>query len=145
MATSESATPPARVAIIDDHDVVHAGIEAWCAKAEPAITVVGSFHSPHQYFDRYPALPNDEVDVLIFDLQFDGKRPDWDTLAKLTEAGPAGDRLLLHVHRRSDSDESGHGRCHVSGQVGGSAPFDRCDTFGAHHRTVASVPEWRRP
>lgn len=87
MAATESAPAPARVAIIDDHDVVHAGIEAWCADADPPITIVGSFVSPQHYFERYPDLPNAEVDVLIFDLQIEGKRPDWDTLASLTDAG----------------------------------------------------------
>jgi DNA-binding NarL/FixJ family response regulator len=99
MAVCERVSPPVRVAVIDDHDVVHAGIETWCAKAEPAITVVGSFQSPQHYFDRYPALPNDEVDVLIFDLQFDGKRPDWDTLAKLTEAGQ---RVIVYSFMLTD-------------------------------------------
>jgi DNA-binding NarL/FixJ family response regulator len=99
MVVSESMSPPARVAIIDDHDVVHAGIEAWCAQADPPITVVGSFHSPQHYFERYPALPNDEVDVLIFDLQIDGKRPDWDTLAKLTDAGQ---RVIVYSFMLTD-------------------------------------------
>jgi DNA-binding NarL/FixJ family response regulator len=88
-----------RVAIIDDHDVVHAGVEAWCMRADPAINVVGSFHSPQQYFARYPQLPNDEVDVLIFDLQIDGKRPDWHTLAKLSDAGQL---VIVYSHMFTD-------------------------------------------
>jgi DNA-binding NarL/FixJ family response regulator len=99
MAASENQAPPVRVAIIDDHDVVHAGVEAWCMKADPAITVVGGFDNPQQYFARYPELPNDEVDVLIFDLQIDGKRPDWDTLAKLSDAGQ---RVIVYSHMFTD-------------------------------------------
>jgi DNA-binding NarL/FixJ family response regulator len=76
-----------RVAIIDDHDVVHAGVRAWCAASDPPITVVGSFHNPRQYLARFPVIPNDEVDIVIFDLQVGGMRPDWDTLATLCEAG----------------------------------------------------------
>ena len=79
--------PQVRVVIIDDHDVVHAGVEAWCAKSVSPIALIGSFLNPRQYLARYPRVPNDEVDVVIFDLQFDGKRPDWDTLATLCDAG----------------------------------------------------------
>ncbi|BCZ21361.1 response regulator transcription factor [Mycobacterium senriense] len=87
MAATDNRSPSVRVAIIDDHDVVHAGVEAWCAKADPPINVVGSFHNPRQYFARYLTQPSDEVDVVIFDLQIDGRRPDWDTLGKLCDAG----------------------------------------------------------
>jgi DNA-binding NarL/FixJ family response regulator len=87
-----------RVVIIDDHDVVHAGVEAWCARADPLITVVGSFVNPRQYFARYPTLPN-EVDVLIFDLQIDGRRPDWATLAKLCDAGQP---VIVYSHMFTD-------------------------------------------
>lgn len=99
MAASVNRARSVRVAIIDDHDVVHAGVEAWCMKADPAITVVGSFHSPQQYFASYPELPNNEVDVLIFDLQIDGKRPDWDTLANLSDAGQ---RVIVYSHMFTD-------------------------------------------
>jgi len=91
--------PHAKVVIIDDHDVVHAGVEAWCSKADPPITVVASFHNPRQCFARYPQLPNDEVDVVIFDLQIDGQRPDWDTLSTLCGAGQ---RVVVYSHKFTD-------------------------------------------
>jgi DNA-binding NarL/FixJ family response regulator len=91
--------PNVKVVIIDDHDVVHAGVEAWCARADPPIAVVGSFLSPHHYFARYPKLPNREVDVVLFDLQIDGRRPDWDTLAALCNAGH---RVIVYSHMFTD-------------------------------------------
>lgn len=98
MATIDNELP-IRVAIIDDHDVVHAGVEAWCSQADPPITVVGSFLNPRQYFARYPELPNDDVNVLIFDLQIDGRRPEWHLLAKLCQAGQ---RVVVYSHMFTD-------------------------------------------
>jgi len=99
VAACDYASASVRVAIIDDHDVVHAGIEAWCASADPPITVAGSFYNPRQYFARYPTIPNEEVDVLLFELQIDGRRPDWETLAALCDAGQ---RVIVYSHMCSD-------------------------------------------
>jgi DNA-binding NarL/FixJ family response regulator len=99
MTFVDDAPSPVTVAIIDDHDVVHAGIEAWCLRADPPITVVGSFHSPREYFARYPDLPNDEVDVVLFDLQIDGGRPDWETLGRMCDAGQ---RVIVYSHIFTD-------------------------------------------
>lgn len=98
-ATGGEIRRSVRVVTIDDHDVVHAGVEAWCLRADPAITVVGGFLSPQEYFARYPSLPNHEVDVLIFDLQIDGRRPDWDVLARLCDAGQ---RVIVYSHMFTD-------------------------------------------
>ncbi|MBS9535727.1 response regulator transcription factor [Mycobacterium sp. M1] len=74
------------IAVIDEHDVVHAGIGAWCAQADPPISVLGSFHSPREMLARYPDVPN-EVDVVIFDVFIDRDRPAFDTLRALCQAG----------------------------------------------------------
>jgi DNA-binding NarL/FixJ family response regulator len=97
--TIENGASSVTTAVIDDHDVVHAGIEAWCAKADPPIAVVGSFHSPLEYFARYPELPSAEVEVVIFDLQIDGGRPDWGTLGRMCQAGQ---RVIVYSHIMTD-------------------------------------------
>lgn len=86
------------VAIIDDHDVVHAGIEAWCADANPAIRFAGNFLTPADYLRVYPDAPN-EVDVVLLDLQIDGGRPEFDTLSKLCAAGQ---RVIVYSHISTD-------------------------------------------
>jgi DNA-binding NarL/FixJ family response regulator len=95
--TVPSTDPPleaVRTVIIDDHDVVHAGIEAWCANADPPIVFVGSFVDPQQFLQRYPE-PNRDIDVVLFDLQIDGSRPDFDTLRRLCESGR---RVIIYSH-----------------------------------------------
>jgi DNA-binding NarL/FixJ family response regulator len=92
------APRPVTVAIIDDHDVVHAGVEAWCAKAEPPIDLVGNFLHPNEFLTRFPDIPN-QVDVVLLDLQIDGNRPDFETLRKLCESGQ---RVIIYSHLTAD-------------------------------------------
>lgn len=74
------------LAVIDDQDVVHAGVAAWCAQAMPPITVVGCFHSPIEFLNRHPG-PTPEVDVILIDLRIAGGRPDFGSLHRMCQAG----------------------------------------------------------
>lgn len=98
MTSEDNARPAVTVAIIDDHDVVHAGIEAWCAAADPPVKLLGSFLTPHQFLTRYPERPN-EVDVVLLDLQFHANRPEFDTLHTLCESGQ---RVIVYSHLATD-------------------------------------------
>ena len=86
------------VAVIDDHDVVHAGIEAWCSKADPPIKLVGNFLHPKEFLKQFPDVPN-QVDVVLLDLQIEGNRPDFETLRKLCQAGQ---RTIVYSHLTAD-------------------------------------------
>lgn len=77
-----AATPAIRIAVVDDHMVVHDGIDVWCARAEPPIVIVGGYPSYADFDDSRPA-----VDVVILDLQFGGRPPDLDTVRSLADAG----------------------------------------------------------
>jgi len=74
---------PIRVAIVDDHDVVHAGIEAWCRSATPPIELAGSYTNP----DELDPAGLADIDVVIADLQFQEGRPDPDIVRRLSTAG----------------------------------------------------------
>ena len=54
---SNKARPAVTVAIIDDHDIVHAGVEAWCAQADPPIRLVGSYLHPKDFWPAIPMCP----------------------------------------------------------------------------------------
>lgn len=88
---------PVTVTVIDDHDVVHAGIEAWCAQADPPIEVVGCYESPTAYQARPADAPN--ADVVLLDLQFIGNRPEFAALEKLVDAGQP---VIVYSHMLSD-------------------------------------------
>lgn len=96
--TSGEALSAVRVAIIDDHDVVHAGVEAWCAQADPPIHFVGSYLDPDTFRQRHP-VPDVDVDVVVFDLQIDGNRPEFDALQRLCAAGY---RVVVFSHISAD-------------------------------------------
>ncbi|WP_396910869.1 response regulator [Mycolicibacterium sp.] len=89
---------PITVAVIDDHDVVHAGVEAWCAEADPPIALVGSFTTPTAFLARFPDLPG-TVDVVLLDLQIDGNKPEFETLRTLCHAGQ---RVVVYSHLVAD-------------------------------------------
>jgi DNA-binding NarL/FixJ family response regulator len=99
MTTSHPTAPqPVTVAAIDDHDVVRAGIEAWCAHADPPIELVGCFTTPADYF-RWRSEASTPVDVVLLDLQIDGNKPEFDTLRTLSECGQ---RVIVYSHMTAD-------------------------------------------
>jgi DNA-binding NarL/FixJ family response regulator len=93
-----SAVSEVRAVIIDDHDVVHAGVQAWCADAEPPIRFVGNYLEPHAFVQSYPTA-SPEVDVVVFDLQIDGNKPSFDSLRALCEVGH---RVVVYSHINAD-------------------------------------------
>lgn len=98
MSREDEARNPVRVAVIDDHDVVHAGIQAWCLGADPPIELVGGFLQPAEYFATYP-VSSDDVDVVLLDLQIEGNRPDFETLRRLSDRDQ---RVIVYSHITAD-------------------------------------------
>ncbi|OBY29897.1 DNA-binding response regulator [Mycolicibacter kumamotonensis] len=98
MSSSGTASSSIAVAVIDEHDVVHAGIDSWCAQADPPIKVVGSFHSSREMLARYPDIPN-EIDVVVFDVSIDGDRPAFDALRAMCRAGQ---RVIVYSQLSTD-------------------------------------------
>ncbi|MGE2832367.1 response regulator [Mycobacterium sp. SMC-4] len=87
-----------RIAMIDDHDVVHAGVQAWCAEADPPIEMVGSYLEPGQYFAAC-ADGAVEADVVLLDLQIEGNRPDFEALRRLSDND---ERVIVYSHITAD-------------------------------------------
>jgi len=98
MASEDDVQPAVTVAIIDDHDVVHAGIAAWCADADPPVRLVGSYLNPIEFLAEHSDVPN-EVDVVLLDLQFEGNRPEFEALRTLCERGQ---RVIVYSHLTAD-------------------------------------------
>ena len=96
--TSAGDTPsPVRVAIVDDHDVVHAGIEAWCAKADPPISVVGCSTSPGQYFERSRRYRTGDVGCRALRPAARRQPPGLGDAGQDVSGGHARHRVLPHV------------------------------------------------
>lgn len=73
---------PIRLALIDDHAIIHDGIAGWCAQADPTIEVAGSYLSVDEFDD-----PDQTIDVVVLDLQFDTRAPSLDAVRALSDAG----------------------------------------------------------
>jgi DNA-binding NarL/FixJ family response regulator len=74
---------PVTVVIIDDHEVVPAGIRAWCEQAQPPISIVADA-------TRISAAwtgPGADADVVIMDLGLQEGRQAFRELRRLTESG----------------------------------------------------------
>jgi DNA-binding NarL/FixJ family response regulator len=67
--------------VIDDQDVVHAGIEAWVIGCHPRVKIVAHYTSPADFHRLQAATPT--VDVVLFELQYKGRKPDFQALREL--------------------------------------------------------------
>ncbi|GAA3881969.1 hypothetical protein GCM10022243_53180 [Saccharothrix violaceirubra] len=70
------------VVVVDDHPAIVAGIEAWCAAADPPIEVLGSGPTPAAAWTE----PGLGADVVVFDLQLTGSTPAYGDLRRLVTA-----------------------------------------------------------
>ncbi|SHF53633.1 two component transcriptional regulator, LuxR family [Streptoalloteichus hindustanus] len=71
-----------RVAVVDDHPVVIAGVRAWCADADPPIEVVNADASPRAWQDSA-----ERADVVLLDLQLEVGSLAFDRLQHLVDQG----------------------------------------------------------
>ncbi len=86
------------VALIDDHDVIHAGVKAWFAEAHPPIELVADYPDPSSFLAEYPR-GSDAIEVVLFDLQYERYRPEFESLA---EVCAAGHRVIVYSHMSTD-------------------------------------------
>lgn len=97
-AVDDTAVAGIRVAIVDEHEVVRAGLESWLQSQQPDLTPVGSFARAADFLAWLPRTP--ALDVVVTEIREDGSAPDLDGLRRLCEAGPA-----VVVHSAVASDE----------------------------------------
>ncbi len=93
--TSIAAT---RVAIVDEHAVVRAGLESWIESQQPELLPVGSFARPAELLAWLPGGPG--LEVVVTEIQENGQAADLDGLRVLCAVGPA-----VIVHSMVNSDE----------------------------------------
>ncbi len=85
------------VALIDEHDVVRSGLEAWLATELPGVRVRGSFAGPESFLGWLSGTHG--VDAVVTEIQEDGRAPDMGLLRKLCESGPP---VVIYSHLSSD-------------------------------------------
>ncbi|MCK0177628.1 response regulator transcription factor [Mycolicibacterium sp. F2034L] len=86
------------VVVIDAHDVVHAGIEAWATGSQPRMKVVGHYAHPGDFIEDHPTASS-VVDVVLFGLEYGARAPVFDALRQVCRAGH---RVVVYSHLDHD-------------------------------------------
>ncbi|MUL48676.1 response regulator transcription factor [Mycobacterium sp. CBMA293] len=85
---------PLAIAVVDDHDVIHTGIAAWCAQATPPIRVASDHLDAESFLAAYPqAVP--DLTAVILDLELRSRQPDFDAVSAIADAGHA---VIVYSH-----------------------------------------------
>jgi DNA-binding NarL/FixJ family response regulator len=82
--------------IVDDHPAIVAGVQAWCAAADPPIAVADAGPSVGVAWTD----PGRSADVVIFDLQLDNPTPAYGDLKRLVDDS----RQVIVYTMRDDQD-----------------------------------------
>ncbi len=93
--TSPATSPePLAIAVVDDHDVIHTCIAAWCAKADPPIRVASDHPDAESFLALYPKAGG-ELAAVILDLELRSRQPDFDAVTAIVDAGHA---VIVYSH-----------------------------------------------
>lgn len=98
MSSQAEAFRYVSVAVIDDHDAIHAGIQSWCARAQPPVQVVGSYSAVDEFFAGH-TVGGGRLDVVVVDLELQSRRPEF---SAVEQVAAAGHRVVVHSHLTAD-------------------------------------------
>ena len=89
---------PLVIAVVDDHEVIHAGIHLWCAQARPVIRIAGNYTSAQTFLEQHPRADN-RIQSMVLDLELSSRRADFESLERIVDAGH---RVVVHSHLVDD-------------------------------------------
>lgn len=88
MPSPADASKPVTIAVVDDRDVIHDGIAAWCAQADPPIRIGSSHRTAESFLTVYPKA-GPELTAVVIDLESRVRPTDFDAVAAIVGAGHA--------------------------------------------------------
>jgi DNA-binding NarL/FixJ family response regulator len=94
----DHSTEAITVALIDDHDVIHAGVRAWFADRDPPIDLVADYPHPKAFLADHPK-GGESIEVVMFDLQYERFQPEFETLSQVCAAGH---KVIVYSHMATD-------------------------------------------
>jgi DNA-binding NarL/FixJ family response regulator len=92
-------TSRASVAVIDEHDAIHAAVEVWCSQAQPRIQFVGNYFSAEQFLAKHASSAMSDIGAVVLDLQMGRYRVDFTMLDHLVAQGF---RVIVYSHIATD-------------------------------------------
>ena len=88
------ANTTASVAVVDEHDAIHAAVELWCSQAQPRIRFAGNYFSAEQFLAEHPAPCASGAGPILLELQ--KQRGGLRITGPHRLAAASGNRLLAH-------------------------------------------------
>jgi DNA-binding NarL/FixJ family response regulator len=89
----------ASVAVVDEHDAIHAAVELWCRQAQPPIRFVGNYFSAEQFLAEHPSPSASEVGPIVLELQMQRNGVDFATLDRIVARRH---RVIVYSHIATD-------------------------------------------
>jgi DNA-binding NarL/FixJ family response regulator len=98
---SSAAVPSvlASVAVVDEHDAIHAAVELWCAKANPPIRFCGNYFSADQFLADHSSPSRSGVGAVVLELVQERHRVDFTALDRIVARRH---RVIVYSHIASD-------------------------------------------
>jgi DNA-binding NarL/FixJ family response regulator len=87
------------VAIVDDHDAIHAAVELWCSQAQPPIRFVGKYFSAEQFLDEHASLSPSRVGPVVLELRMERNGVDFTALDRIVSQRH---RVIVYSHIATD-------------------------------------------
>jgi len=87
------------VAVVDEHDAIHAAVELWCSQAQPSIPVAGTYFSADQFLAEHPSPSASEVGPVVLELQQQGNGVDFTGLDRIVSRRH---RVIVYSHAATD-------------------------------------------
>lgn len=99
--TSPAAAPKvlASVAVVDEHDAIHAAVELWCSNAHPPIRVAGYYFSADQFLADHPSPSRSGIGAVVLELEQERHRVDFAALDRIVARRH---RVIVYSHIASD-------------------------------------------
>jgi DNA-binding NarL/FixJ family response regulator len=100
LAAAAALRVQASVAVVDEHDAIHAAVELWCSKTHPTIRVAGYYFSAKQFLAAHPSPSWSDASAVVLELEQERHRVDFTALDRIV-----GQRHRVIVYSHIVSDE----------------------------------------
>jgi DNA-binding NarL/FixJ family response regulator len=87
------------VAVVDEHDAIHAAVELWCSQAQPPIGFAGTYFSAEQFLAEHPTPSESGVGPIVLELQQHRNGVDFTALDRIVSRRH---RVIVYSHIATD-------------------------------------------
>jgi DNA-binding NarL/FixJ family response regulator len=89
----------ASVAVVDEHDAIHAAVELWCRQAQPPIRFTGNYFSAEQFLAEHPSPPESGAGPVVLELKQQCSGVDFTALDRIVSRRH---RVIVYSHIATD-------------------------------------------